>query len=300
MLKMSASITTYNDGLVRTQDGVELYYREWIPASAEVNSVVLFIHGIGLHSGSPPYGEKILIKQLLDRGTAFYSIDLRGHGRSGGAIDGILPHTLIQDINSHVKRIMEVHKNARIFLYGHNFGGILSLYYASLFPHDVRGVIVSEYSKLIKEGMRKLREPNAIIAIKDLISEKIYHRSKKFEFLTPEDYERLCDKYHIPLDTGIMGSLETSGSADKHMLYGRDFFSACGVGRETRIAKSTTVPVLMIFSRKDAFFDIKGAYDIITRIASYDKELIQVDAAGHYSIIEASRDVVSKWILARA
>jgi len=298
MLKMSASITTYNDGFVRTQDDVELYYREWIPSSAEVNSVVLFIHGIGLHSGSPPYGEKILIKQLLDHGTAFYSLDLRGHGRSGGTIDGISQDTLIQDVGCHVKRIREVHKNARIFLYGHNFGGILSLYYASRFPDNVRGVIVSEYSKLIKEGMRKLREPSLVITIKDLISEKLYHKSKKFEFLTPADYERLCDKYGIPMDKSIMNSLELSSSANKGMIYGKEFFSACGVGREAQIAKSTTVPVLMIFSRKDPFFNIKGAYEILVRISSYDKELIQVDAAGHY-IIEASRNIVGKWILDR-
>jgi acylglycerol lipase len=299
MLKMSASTSTYNDGFVRTQDDVELYYREWTPANADVNSVVLFIHGIGLHGSSPPYGEKILIKQLLDHGTAFYSIDLRGHGRSGGSVDGIPQHTLIQDIDCHVKRIREEHKNARIFLYGHNFGGILSLYYASQFPDNVRGVIVSEYSKLIKDGVKKLREPNVVIAIKDLISEKLYHKSKKFEFLTPADYERLCDKYGIPLDTGIMSSLETSGSAGKCMLYGKDFFSACGVGREAQIAKGTIVPVLMIFSRKDAFFDIKGAYDILTRIRSYDKELIQVDAAGHYGIIEASREIAGKWITSK-
>jgi len=284
---------------VRAQDDVELYYREWLPANVEVNSAVLFIHGIGLHGGSPPYGEKILIKPLLDRGTAFYSMDMRGHGRSGGSVDGIAENVLVQDVDRHVKRIKEEHKDARIFLYGHNFGGILSLNYASQFTHNVRGVIVSEYSKLIKEGMKKLREPSMVIAIKDLISEKLYHKSKKFEFLAPADYERLCDKYGIPLDTGIMSSLETSGSAGKQMFYGKDFFRACGVGREAPIAKSVTVPVLMVFSRRDPFFDIKGAYVILTRVASYDKELIQVDVAGHYSIVEASRDVVGKWVLAR-
>jgi acylglycerol lipase len=148
--------------------------------------------------------------------------------------------------------------------------------------------------------VRKIREPNALIALKDWIVEMLYHRSKKFEFLSPSDYGRLCDKYGIPMDKNIMNSLESSSSANKGMIYGKEFFSACGVGREAQIAKSTTVPVLMIFSRKDPFFNIKGAYEILVRISSYDKELIQVDAAGHYSIIEASRDIVGKWILARA
>jgi acylglycerol lipase len=300
MLKTSVTVPEFCDGHVLAPDMAELYYREWSPKNIDVNSVVLFIHGIGLHGGSPPYGDKIPVRQLLDHGTAFYLIDLRGHGRSGGSIDSLSPNTLIEDIDSHVKSIRKRHKNARIFLYGHNFGGILALRYASEHPDNVRGVIVSEYSKIIKEGVKKLREPSAAIAIKDLISEKLYHRSKKLEFLMPSDYERLCDKYGIPLDTGIMTSLETSGSGGNCALYGKDFFSACGVGQEIPIAKSTTVPVLMIFSRKDAFFDIKGAYDILTRIRSYDKELLQVDSAGHYSIIEASQDLVIKWVLSRS
>jgi acylglycerol lipase len=299
MLEISASTSAFKDGYVRALDGVELYYREWSPTNADVNSVVLFIHGIGLHGGSPPYSEKILIKQLLDRGTAFYSIDLRGHGRSGGSVDGISQYTLIQDVDRHVKRIGEEHKNARIFLYGHNFGGILSLYYASQLGENVRGVIVSEYSKLIKESVRKIRAPNALVAITDRIAERLYHRSKKFEFLTLPDYERLCDKYGIPMDKGIMASLESSSGAKEGMLYGREFFSACGVGHEAQIARNITVPVLMIFSRNDPFFDIKGAYEIFTRIRSYDKELIQVDAAGHYGIIGASRDYIAKWITVR-
>jgi acylglycerol lipase len=300
MLEMSTSNSAFKDGYVRAQDGVELYYREWVPANVEVSSVVLFIHGIGLHGGSPPYGEKILIKPLLDHGTAFYSIDLRGHGRSGGSIDELSRDTLVPDVDSHVRQIKKEHENARIFLYGHNFGGILSLYYASRFEENVRGVIVSEYSKRIKEGVRKIMEPNALIAFKDRIVEMLYHRSKKFEFLSTSDYGRLCAKYGIPMDNNIMRSLESSSDAAGGMLYGKEFFSACGVGREARIAKSTTVPVLMIFSRNDPFFDIKGAYEILVGLSSYDKELIQVDAAGHYSIIEASRDVIGKWVLARA
>ncbi len=98
---------------MRAQDDVELYYREWLPANVEVNSAVLFIHGIGLHGGSPPYGEKILIKPLLDRGTAFYSMDMRGHGRSGGSVDGIAENVLVQDVDRHVKRIKDAVRGKR-------------------------------------------------------------------------------------------------------------------------------------------------------------------------------------------
>lgn len=299
MPNVCAETPVYKDGYVEAHDGTNLFYREWSPAGLEITSFVLFVHGIGLHGSSPPYGDKILIRQLLDRGTAFYSIDLRGHGRSGGIVDGLSQDTLIKDIDSHVEHIRERHKSARIFLYGHNFGGILALYYASVYPKNVRGVIMSDYSTRVRTEVKKIRVPSATAALRDRIVDKLYNRSKKLEILSPSDYERLCDKYGIPLDASIMKSLETSGSAGACTLYGKDFFAACGVGREARIAVAVHLPVLMIFSRNDPFFDVRGAYDILTRVQSYDKELIQVDSAGHYGIIGASRDIVGKWVLSK-
>ena len=289
----------YREGLIGAVDGVELFYREWSSANTEITSVVLFIHGIGLSGDSPPYGEKILMPGLLARGTAFYSIDLRGHGKSGGSTDNVQQYALIRDISSHIEHIWEEHKDAVIVLYGHNFGGILALYYASRFPENVRCVVVSEYSRLIKENVKKIRRPNSVSAIRDAIAHKFYHRSRRFELLTPHEYERLCSRYNIPLDSGILNSIESSGCVEKCVTYGKDFFSACGVGLESQIAFNISAPVLMVFSRKDPFFDIKGAYDIITMIKSFDKELQQVDTGGHYNIIEASRDIIGKWVSSR-
>jgi len=289
----------YREGFISAVDGVELFYREWSPVNTEITSVVLFIHGIGLNSDSHPYGEKILMPGLLDKGTAFYSIDLRGHGHSGGGIDNIQQYALIRDITSHIKHIKEDHKNAAIILYGHNFGGILALYYASRSLENVRCVIISEYSKLIKENVKRIRRPNSFVAISDMVIQKFYHRSRRFEFLTPQEYERLCSQYKIPLDSDILNSLESSAFGEKCVTYGKEFFSACGVGHEQQIFDNISIPVLMIFSRNDPFFDIKGAYDIIREIKSLDKELRLVDTGGHYNIIETSRDIVSKWISSR-
>ncbi len=297
---MEIRALAYKDGHVESFDGTELYYREWVPAGVDVNAVVLFIHGVGLHSGASPYGEKILIKQLLDKGTAFYSIDLRGHGKSGGSVEGISGHTLIQDVDCHVKNIKKLHKNAKIFLYGHDFGGMLSLYYASMFRQNMRGVIVSGYSKRVKEGVRRIWEPNAFIALRDWLFERLYNRPKKFEFLSPSGYVQLCDKYGMPVDEGILKSLEQSGGPEKSMKYSKEFFSACGAGLEDRIAKNTRAPTLMVFSRKDPFFDVRGAYEILLSISFFDKELIQVDATGHYDVIEACKEAIGKWLLARA
>ncbi len=290
---------TYREGFIKAIDGVELFYREWSPANTGVTSVILFIHGIGLHGGSAPYGEKIILPKLLEQGAAFYLIDLRGHGKSGGGTDKIMQYTLISDISRHIKNIKASYENAAIILYGHNIGGILSLYYASQLPKSVRCVIVSVYSRRTRESIKRLRQPNATMAIVDRIVKKIYRRPKRYEFLTPPEYERLCARYNIPLDNDILDSLESAGGVEKCAIYRKEFFSACGAGLEQQIVKNVHVPALMIFSRKDPFFEEKGAYDILTNIRSLDKELQHVETTCHYHIIEASGDIISKWVSSR-
>lgn len=295
MLAVRSHGMSCEQSFVEAADGIQLAYREWKPP--EVHSAVLFIHGIGLDSGSAPYGGRVPIPMLSS--TAFYSIDLRGHGNSGGGIDGISQYTLIEDIDRHIDRIVSAHGRIPIFLYGHNFGGMLSLYYASERPEKIRGVIVSEYSTLINLKVKKIMEPGPLASLRDMILGRLRPGSKRFEFLTPQEYERICEMYNIPVDSGILRSLESSSSSGKCASYGREFFRACGVGREQPIANKVTVPVLMIFSRIDPFFDIRGAYDVITRVQSYDKELTQIDGSSHYNIIELSHDAVEKWVSSR-
>lgn len=296
MQDLSPANITCSQGFVEAADGIQLSYVEWKPP--EVHSAVLFIHGIGLESSSPPYGDKVLMPKLSD--TVFCSIDLRGHGKSGGSIDGISQHTLLEDLDRHLARIISTYGNVPVFLYGHNFGGMLSLYYTSEHPGIVRGVIVSEYSTLITLNAKKILEPGPLDSLREMILHKIRPDFKRFEFLTSQEYERICDMYHIPIDVGILNSLGASSTSGKSPSYGRDFFRACGVGHEMQVAKKVEAPVLMIFSRNDPFFDIRGAYDILTRVMSYDKELVQVDGSGHYNIIEMSHDVVGKWIMSKA
>lgn len=299
MSDASAIKRIYNEGFVSAGDGAPLYYREWSPAKVDVSAAVLFVHGIGLHGSAQPYGEKILCPDLLGRGVAFYAVDLRGHGKSGGSIGGILEDTLVDDLKCHVERLQEEHPHVPLYLYGHNFGGILSLNYAAAHGEDVRGVIVSDYSRLIRNSARQIIEPGGTASFLGRAFGRLCRQSRSFRFLTPEEYQQLCRKYHIPVDGKILNSLEISGSPGSEMTYGKEFFSACGAGDQVRIGRKVRSPVLMIFARNDAFFDIRGAYDVLTRIGTFDKMLIQVDVAGHYGIIESSKSQVSQWIAAR-
>lgn len=295
----SLSKRIHNDGYVDADDGAPLYYREWLPANADVSSIVLFVHGIGLHGDAPPYGAKIINDSLLGRGTAFFAADLRGHGKSGGSVEEISGDMLAGDLKRQIEHLREKHGSVPVYLYGHNFGGILSLAYAAARGRDVRGVIVSEYSRLIKNNARQIVEPGVGSSLMSRMIGRLHGRSRSFRFMAPEEYRQLCCEYHLPLDSRILTSLELSGSPGCQKVYGKEFFTACGAGDEFRIARKVSSPVLMIFARNDPFFEIRGAYDVLTRISSLDKMLLQVDVSGHYGIIESGRDQIDRWITAR-
>ncbi|OPY25496.1 MAG: Alpha/beta hydrolase family protein [Methanocella sp. PtaU1.Bin125] len=299
MPQASAGRHIRNEGYVSADDGAPLYYREWLPANADVTSVVLFVHGIGLHGDAPPYGTKIINDSLLGRGTAFFAADIRGHGKSGGSVEEISGDVLAGDLKRQIEHLREKHGSVPVYLYGHNFGGILSLAYAAAHGRDVRGVIVSEYSRLIKSSARQIVEPGAGSSLMSRMIGRLHHRSRSFRFMAPEEYRQLCCEYHIPVDSRILTSLELSGSPGCQKMYGKEFFSACGAGDELRIAKNVRSPVLMIFARNDPFFDVRGAYDVLTRVNSFDKMLVQVEIAGHYGIIESGQDHIDRWITQR-
>ncbi|MCD1295259.1 lysophospholipase [Methanocella sp. CWC-04] len=286
-------------GFIEAEDGEKLFFREWSPPGMEVTSVIIFLHGIGLHSGSDPYGNRIPIKKLMDRGTTFYAFDLRGHGRSTGSMESMEPDRLIKDLDLIIDDVRSKYDRAAIYLYGHNFGGILSLYYVSENPDKVKGLIISEYSTRIKKSISKIRRPHILSStFKDIIR-MISGTSRRYKFLSGDEYRQLCNRYHIPADKNIIGSLEDSGALNKDITYGKSFFKACGVGMEKQMAKKVNIPVLMIFSTHDPFFDVKGAYDILTSFKTYVKEISLVESSGHYDIIEKGQDIVAKWLSKR-
>lgn len=299
MPDISAGKRIPDEGYVDAGDGTRLYYRKWLPTKADVSSVILFVHGIGLHGDAAPYGGKIVSPNLLDRGTAFCAIDLRGHGKSGGSLEAISRDILIGDLKRQIDHLQAEHGQVPVYLYGHNFGGLLALGYAAAYD-GIRGVIVSEYSMLIKNNARQIIDPGKGSSFLGRVIGRLHRRPRSFRFMDPDEYRQLCCEYHLPVDSRIMTSLEKSAGPGSHRVYGKEFFAACGAGDEIRTARNVKSPVLMIFARNDPFFDIRGAYDVLTRVNSFDKMLVQVDIAGHYGIIEAGRDEIDRWVTARA
>jgi pimeloyl-ACP methyl ester carboxylesterase len=110
---------------------------------------IVFVHGIGTHSGS---WTKLI--NLLPRTMNVYAIDLLGHGRS---------HTpRAFKISLQIKALEGFVSKLRLsdfYLYGHSYGGWLSLSYA-LKNGGVRGLILEDSSGL-KSHFDEIKRKNA-------------------------------------------------------------------------------------------------------------------------------------------
>ena len=103
---------------IEREKGSVLSCCSWIPD--EYRNIVLIVHGLGEHSGR--YAK--VAKALNDKGSAVFSFDLRGHGKSSGNRGHIGSYrTAFADIEVVACRAREIAGQLPLFIYGHSLGG---------------------------------------------------------------------------------------------------------------------------------------------------------------------------------
>src|SRR6516164_8908947 len=87
----------------KTWDGVELFYRSWIPNKAKDKALLLFHRG---HEHSGRWQETVDSLDLDDIAT--FAWDTRGHGRSAGDRGAAKSlHDLIKDVDAFARHTSE-------------------------------------------------------------------------------------------------------------------------------------------------------------------------------------------------
>ena len=97
--------------------------------------VAIMCHGMASdHRSMRPSAQ-----QLVRRGVATFTIDMRGHGKSGGTFDGNIGRDAVAAVEFLKKR--DRIDGKRIAIIGHSIGALASLYAASA-AKDVRAVVL--------------------------------------------------------------------------------------------------------------------------------------------------------------
>jgi alpha-beta hydrolase superfamily lysophospholipase len=133
-----AVATSHGEGTFQSAEGLELYYRRWLPAVECPRAVVVIVHGFGDHCGL--YTN--LVNYLVARGYAVYGFDQRGYGRSPGQRGYISSWSEYrEDVRAFLRLIEEEEPERACFLLGNSMGGLIVLEYAEHYPEGLRGVI---------------------------------------------------------------------------------------------------------------------------------------------------------------
>lgn len=132
-----------DESTFRDEDGIEVFYRRWLPAD-RARALVVVVHGASEHSAR--YDR--FATALTARGYAVYALDQRGHGytaRSTGAgvigprgMDGLL-----DDIGDLTERAVAEVGDRPVVLFGHSMGAVIAQTFAERRDAVLAGLILS-------------------------------------------------------------------------------------------------------------------------------------------------------------
>jgi acylglycerol lipase len=137
--RMSEGIADQH-GILVSADHTCLFYRSWPSTqNAQVQRVVIVLHGIGYHSA--PY--KVIADALNPRGIHVFGMDARGHGLSCGPRGYIgTPDQVRDDVTAIVDLVRTEFPRAKIYLLGESMGGAFALNFAKRSDNQLSGLIL--------------------------------------------------------------------------------------------------------------------------------------------------------------
>jgi acylglycerol lipase len=128
----------YRQDFFQTTDNLRLYEQSWRPSN--LKAIVVIVHGYAEHSQRYAW----VATQLVDRGFAVYTFDLRGHGKSEGERCFVESFDrYLTDLEVFLTRVKVKEPNHPIFLLSHSMGGTISSLFIIRQQPKLGGVILS-------------------------------------------------------------------------------------------------------------------------------------------------------------
>jgi alpha-beta hydrolase superfamily lysophospholipase/SAM-dependent methyltransferase len=136
MATMNATERTF-----ATWDGVDLFYRAWVPAEAKEKALLLFHRG---HEHSGRWSDFVEMLALPD--VAIFAWDARGHGRSPGERGSAENFgAMVKDVDAFVRHIAEHHGFAleNIIVLAHSVGAVSVAAWVHDYAPPIRAMVLA-------------------------------------------------------------------------------------------------------------------------------------------------------------
>jgi acylglycerol lipase len=259
---------------------VRLRSQSWRPAGPSKAHVGI-VHGIGNHGG----GYAALAETLAAGGYTVHAIDQRGHGRSDGprvSVDRF--GDLVEDLRTFIAKIRACAGTEPVFLFGHSWGGLVSLAYAISWQDEIDGLV------LCAPGIRPAAaSPEQIAVVRELAR-------------TAPDTPAV----EVNLDKLSRNPLAQQAFNDDPLVHRGRIPARMAVETLDAISEVTTniaritLPILLLHGTEDHVADPSGSQFVYDHVASTDRTLKLYDGLWHQLFNEPERDEVltdlSDWI----
>ncbi|EUA91809.1 dienelactone hydrolase family protein [Mycobacterium ulcerans str. Harvey] len=263
---------------------MHIVYDVWTPDAAP-KAVVVLAHGLGEHARRYDH----VAQRLGAAGLVTYTLDHRGHGRSGGK------RVLVRDISEYTADFDTLvgiatrdNPGLKCIVLGHSMGGGIVFAYGVERPDNYDLMVLSAPA----------------VAAQDLVSPVIAAAAKVLGVVVPGLPVQELDFTAISRDPEVVAAYQN----DPQVYHGR---VPAGIGRallqvgETmpRRAPALTAPLLVIHGTDDRLIPIEGSRRLVGHVGSADVELKEYPGPYHEAFNEPERDQVLddvvSWITAR-
>lgn len=277
----------YKEGWVRSADGVRLSWRRRSPEAGEPVATLLFVHGLGEHSGR----YQGVLDSFAERGFECWALDCRGHGMSPGRRVHVKHFDeLLADVRSVAELALDKAPNLPFFPVGHSQGGLIVLRYALTHPEDLAGVIASSPFLAVHPDTAPGAALRAVARALSVLAPGLMFPSGVDADLLSHD-PRVCTAYREdPLVSRRVSA--------------RWFTSVTAAQTETRAgAAELRVPALIMQSGADRIVDPAATRDWATAAPAELVEYVEWEGLYHEMFNEPERERVfarmEEWLRAR-
>ena len=244
-------------GTIRSEDGTSLFYRYWPASNLPSKTVVIVLHGIGLHSG--PY--VAVAAALTPLGIDVYGLDDRGHGKSSGPRDRLGTRVkAVTDIHALIQFISRLNQS-KIFLLGESMGGLLALTYSISHEDLLSGLIL--VAPALKLCRAQLLRPLTAALLPYFLAPTLPSVN-----LVGRRLEESCRDAHF-INARRSDSLSYSRVSLQYIFDIRAFILYC---RHTSL-DSLRKPVLLLHGAYDRLINISGSKTLARRLPHCDLKI---------------------------
>jgi len=270
-------------GYIDAYKAVKLFYKAYLSDNSFAR--IIFLHGAG------EYSEKYtrFFEWLAARNIDVFAIDMRGHGRSSGAVchvDDFNEYAL--DLEIFAKFIDKAWSHKKTFIVSHSLGGLVSIFYTMNFFYKFDGVIACSPCLKLK---LKIEPIKAWLA-------NVFYKVLKDKTFSSHVRPRLATHDKATIEKFVNDPLI------HHLVTASFYVQLTWAMRYVKLhPERMKSPLLILQAGDDKICDAKAAEHFFEKAGSHDKNFKLYRGFFHELLNETDREMVFfdiyDWIKAR-